>query len=256
MDYGNFVIGAIVWVLAALILLSGLMVVVVKNIIHAALWLIASFAGVAAFYFLLEAPFIGVVQVLVYTGAISILVLFAIMLTRQVTGEGSRQLFERWWVAAFVSVALFAGIIVPTIWSPQLPPPPQSPDQAQQEQPQATGYWPQTDFAAASAPSQPNPQPEPDADVPAEIAGANEIGRSFMSEYLIPFEVSSLLLLVALIGAVVIAYEERTRRRRILTLAEEAELRRSLSGMGIDRPVQATGPVPPGKSDAGTAERR
>lgn len=240
----DFVIGAIFWILAALILFSGLMVVIVKNIIHAALWLISSFAGVAALYFLLEAPYIGVVQILVYTGAISILVLFAIMLTRQVTGEATRQLFERWWVAALVSIGLFVGLIVPTIWSPQLP--------VEAGQP---NYWPQADLAAQAPVDASNPQPEvPVAPVP--IAGAFEIGRSFMQEYLLPFEVSSLLLLVALIGAVVIAYEERTRRRRILTLAEEAELRRSLSGMGIDRPTQAIGPVPPGTSDAGTAERR
>ncbi len=246
----DFIIGAIFWVLSALILFAGFMVVFVKNIIHAALWLIASFAGVAAFYFLLEAPFIGVVQILVYTGAISILVLFAIMLTRQVTGEGTRQLFERWPVAAFVSVALFAGVIVPTIWTPQLP---------VEERGQPT-YWPQTDLAASAAPvaenqAEPEPEPQTAAGAAAPIAGAFEIGRSFMSEYLIPFEVSSILLLVALIGAVVIAYEERTRRRRILTLAEEAELRRSVSGLGLDRPMQASANLPSGKSEAGTAER-
>ena len=241
----DFVIGLVFWVLSALILFSGFMVVFVKNIIHAALWLIASFAGVAAFYFLLEAPFIGVVQVLVYTGAISILVLFAIMLTRQVTGEGSRQLFSRWWLAAIVCALLFGGVIVPTIWAPQLP-------VADASQPT---YWPQNDLAAASA--APNGEPQPEAETASvPIAGAFEIGRSFMGEYLIPFELSSILLLVALIGAVVIAYEERTRRRRILTLAEEAELRRSVTGLGVDRPLQASANVPPGKSDSGTAERR
>lgn len=252
----DFIIGLIFWILSGLILFSGLMVVTVKNIIHAALWLIASFAGVAAFYFLLEAPFIGVVQILVYTGAISILVLFAIMLTRQVTGEGTRQLFERWWVAAAVAVGLFALVIVPGVWSPELP--------VQQAQPTEPGapvpspqpdYWPQSDLLAAQpAAADPN-NPQPVASPPT-IAGAFEIGRSFMGEYLIPFEVSSILLLVALIGAVVIAYEERTRRRRILTLAEEAELRRSLTGLGLERPMQASANVPPGKSEAGTAERR
>lgn len=252
----DFIIGLIFWILSGLILFSGLMVVTVKNIIHAALWLISSFAGVAAFYFLLEAPFIGVVQILVYTGAISILVLFAIMLTRQVTGEGTRQLFERWWVAAVVAVGLFALVIVPGVWSPELP--------VQQAQPTAPGepapspqpnYWPQADPitqpVAGADPANPQPQASP-----ATIAGAFEIGRSFMGEYLIPFEVSSILLLVALIGAVVIAYEERTRRRRILTLAEEAELRRSLTGLGLERPMQASANVPPGKSESGTAERR
>lgn len=242
----DFIIGLIFWILAILILFSGLMVVIVKNIIHAALWLISSFAGVAALYFLLEAPFIGVVQILVYTGAISILVLFAIMLTRQVTGEATRQLFERWWVAAFVSIGLFAGVIVPTVWSPQLP----------VQEAGAPTYWPQQDLAAASAAPAANgeAQPAPDANAPAAVAGAYEIGRSFMQEYLMPFELSSVLLLVALIGAVVIAYEERTRRRRILTLAEEAELRRSLGGLGLDRPMQASAQLPQGKSESGTAE--
>ncbi len=249
----DFIIGLIFWGLSALILFSGLMVVIVKNIIHAALWLIASFAGVAAFYFLLEAPYIGVVQILVYTGAISILMLFAIMLTRQVTGEGTRQLFKRWWVALVVAVALFGGVMLPAIWAPQLP-------VTERGQP---NYWPQADRAAppggGNTASGGNAggtgaEPQPEAEAP-QIAGALEIGQSFMREYLLPFEVSSLLLLVALIGAVVIAYEERTRRRRILTLAEEAELRRSVTGLGVERPVHASAQLPPGKSDAGTAER-
>jgi NADH-quinone oxidoreductase subunit J len=252
----DFIIGLIFWILSGLILFSGLMVVTVKNIIHAALWLIASFAGVAAFYFLLEAPFIGVVQILVYTGAISILVLFAIMLTRQVTGEGTRQLFERWWVAAAVAIGLFALVIVPGVWSPELPVTQAQPAPGEAAAPPQPDYWPQADLMAAQPAASPDPaNPQPVASPPT-IAGAFEIGRSFMGEYLIPFEVSSILLLVALIGAVVIAYEERTRRRRILTLAEEAELRRSLSGLGLDRPMQASANVPPGKSEAGTAERR
>lgn len=249
MDLGNFIIGAIFWLLAALILLSGLMVVLVKNIIHSALWLIASFAAVAALYFLLEAPFIGVVQVLVYTGAISILVLFAIMLTRQVTGEGTRQLFERWWVAAFVAVALFAGVIMPAVWSPQLP-------QAEAGRPT---YWPQNDLTQASPAASGAAEPLPEEAVAPEaapLAGAYEIGRSFMGEYLLPFEVSSLLLLVALIGAIVIAYEERTRRRRILTLAEEAELRRAIGGLGENRQSLGSGPAPADRSESGPAGPR
>jgi NADH-quinone oxidoreductase subunit J len=224
MVYIDFLIGLVFWALAALILFSGLMVVIVKNLIHAALWLIASFAGVGALYFLLEAPFIGVVQILVYTGAVSILVLFAIMLTRHVTGEGSRQLFARWWVAAIVAVVIFAGVLVPAIWLPQLP--------AEEGQPT---YWPQADLLQAQ------PAAEGAAEQPAAaIAGALEIGLSFMGEYYLPFWVATVLLLVAFIGAVVIAYEERTRRRRILTLAEEAELRRAVRGMGLDRPPEVS----------------
>src|SRR5262245_8141805 len=113
----NYVVIAIFGVLAALTLVSGIMVVTVKNIIHSALWLIASFMGVAALYLLMEAEFLAIVQVLVYAGAVSILVLFAIMLTRHVTGEGTRMLYERWWVALLVALVLFGGVIVPVVWN-------------------------------------------------------------------------------------------------------------------------------------------
>jgi NADH-quinone oxidoreductase subunit J len=88
----NVLIMIIFFVLSAFTLAAGLMVVTVKNIIHSALWLIGSFFSVAALYLLMEAEFIAIVQVLIYVGAISILILFAIMLTRHVTGEGVRQL--------------------------------------------------------------------------------------------------------------------------------------------------------------------
>lgn len=215
----NTVIQVVFFILSALIVGSGVMVVVAKNIIHAALFLISSFAGVSALYFLLEAPFIGVVQVLVYAGAVSILVLFAIMLTRQVTGEATRQLFERWWVAAIVAVGIFTLVLAPTLLNPELPGPQAAPDTAN-----ATVGWPRVDRAAQPAPEGSLAVPAGDA---SGIAGALEIGRSFMSEFLLPFEVASVLLLVALIGAVVIAYEERSRRRRVLTLAEETALRRA-----------------------------
>jgi len=177
---------------AALILFSAAMVVTVRNVIHSALWLISSFFGVGALYLLLEAEFVAVVQVLVYVGAISILVLFAIMLTRQVTGEGVQQLVPRWWAALLTSGLLFGAVIVPTVLE------------------QNWNTVPPTPAAAPGAPS--------------GLAGPVEIGVAFMREYLIPFEVASLLLLIALIGAIVIAYEERVRRRRILTLAEEFAL--------------------------------
>jgi NADH-quinone oxidoreductase subunit J len=221
----NTVIQVIFFILSALVLVSGLMVVIVKNIIHAALWLIASFAGVSALYFLLEAPFIGVIQVLVYAGAVSILMLFAIMLTRQVAGEATRQLFERWWVAAIAAIGIFVFVLVPTLLWPALP-----------GQGGATTGWPRADLAATGAPAANGAA----GATGAPIAGALEIGRSFMQEYLLPFEVASILLLVALVGAVVIAYEERSRRRRVLTLAEEAALRRSLNGASEVPPLAAS----------------
>ena len=126
----NTLIMVIFLVLSAFTLVAGIMVVTVKNIIHSALWLIASFFAVAAMYLLMEAEFIAIVQVLIYVGAISILILFAIMLTRHVTGEGIRQLYQRWWIALLVAAALFGLLIAPTVagygWNTV---PPAAPDQ-------------------------------------------------------------------------------------------------------------------------------
>jgi NADH-quinone oxidoreductase subunit J len=187
----NILIMVIFFVLSAFTLAAGVMVVTVKNIIHAALWLIASFFSVASLYLLMEAEFLAIVQVLIYVGAISILVLFAIMLTRHVTGEGVRQLYQRWWVALIVAAALFGVLIVPTV---------------------SNYEWSTVPPAAEGQPT--------------AISSSVEIGTAFMREYLLPFEVASVLLLVALVGAIVIAFEERAGRRKVLTLAEEVELRR------------------------------
>src|SRR5919205_1126048 len=143
------IIMVIFLVLAIFTLAAGVMVVTVKNIIHSALWLIASFFGVAALYLLMEAEFIAVVQVLIYVGAISILVLFAIMLTRHVTGEGVRQLYQRWWVALIVVAALFVALIVPTVY--------------------------QYDWKTVA----------PATVQPAKISSSVEIGTAFMSQYLL-----------------------------------------------------------------------
>src|SRR5512137_2550580 len=77
----------ILFILISLVVLgSAFLVVVVRNLFHAALFLIVSFFGVAGFYVLLEAGFFAVTQVLVYIGAISILFIFAVMLTRGMMG--------------------------------------------------------------------------------------------------------------------------------------------------------------------------
>lgn len=193
----SLIIQIIFFVIAALIVGSALMVVTVRNLIHGALWLITSFFSVGILYLLMEAEFLAISQVLIYVGAISVLVLFAIMVTRQVTGEGGQQLFyDRWWIAAVVAALLFAAILAPTL---------------------ANQPW-------TTVAEQP----------PAGIAGARELGAAFMQEYLIPFEVAAMLLLVALVGAIVVAYEERSRRRRILTLAEQWQLQQqqALNGNG------------------------
>ena len=70
-------------IVGAVTLVAGLMVVTVRNLVHAALWLVATLFGVAIIYTLLNASFLAVVQVVVYIGAIAILFIFAVMLTRR-----------------------------------------------------------------------------------------------------------------------------------------------------------------------------
>lgn len=209
----NTLITVIFFVLSALTLAAAVMVVTVKNLIHSALWLIASFFGVGALYLLMEAEFIAIVQVLVYVGAISILILFAIMLTRHVTGEGVRQLYQRWWVALIVAGALFGLLIVPTVMNQQ---------------------WATVQPAGGQPPA---------------ISSVRELGTAFMREYLLPFEIASVLLLVALVGAIVIAFEERSKRRRVLTLAEEIALRQE---QGLPLRPAAT-PTAPDAQHSGSA---
>jgi hypothetical protein len=76
-------------IIAAVIVLLSVLTVYSKNIVHSALYLLGTFAGVATLYIFLNAPFVGVAQVLVYIGAVGVLILFAVMLTRKTIVEES-----------------------------------------------------------------------------------------------------------------------------------------------------------------------
>ena len=75
--------------IAAIIVLLSALTVYSRNIVHSALYLLGSFAGVAALYIFMNAPFVGVAQILVYIGAVGVLILFAVMLTRKTLVEES-----------------------------------------------------------------------------------------------------------------------------------------------------------------------
>ncbi len=173
-------------VIALFMLGSALAVVTVRNLVHAALWLIAAFFAAGALYILLEAPFLGVAQILLYVGAIAILILFAIMLTPAVDDDVAER-SRRWWAALVGCGLLFALLLAPTLLT-----------------------YPWNDAARNAA--------------PVEIASVREIGIAFMQEFFLPFQVAAILLLAAMVGAVAVAIEQRSKRR-VLTLAEEVALR-------------------------------
>jgi NADH-quinone oxidoreductase subunit J len=222
----ELVIQIIFFVIAALIIGAAIMVVTVKNIIHAALWLISSFFGVGMLYLLMEAEFLAIAQVLIYVGAVSVLVLFAIMLTRYITGERERQLYKNWWVGLGIAAVLFAVLLAPTLLNQE---------------------W--TTFGEMG---------QGGAETPVELANTASLGYAFMQEYLLPFQAAAVLLLIALVGAIVIAFEARTERR-VLTLAEQWELRRQQREAQQPASAQpeaaAPSEAPPGSErEAGTGE--
>ena len=145
--------------------IAAIRVVTAKNIVHAALYLVVVLAGVAALYILLAAEFTAVVQVLVYIGAIVVLFLFGIMLTRAPIGVTSDLDNDQRVVALVVSLFLL-GVLGAVL------------DDA---------------FGSTKLAE----------DAPVHTSA--EVGTSIFQDYLIPFEVISILLLAALIGAVVIA---------------------------------------------------
>jgi NADH-quinone oxidoreductase subunit J len=179
--------------------------VTARNLVHAALWLIAGFFAVGALYLLLEAEFIAIAQILVYVGAIAILILFAIMLTPDVAGEDDAPIFRSRWVALIIAAGLFGLLIIPTLLSHP---------------------WTLRQLNGAD---------------PTALGGTREIGIALMREYLLPFELASVLLLVALIGAIVIGIDTTTKRR-VLTLAEELRLRQRTP---IEVPSLATDDLAP-----------
>ena len=146
-------------------IVGALRVVTTKNVVHAALWLVLVLAGVGANFLLVGAEFTGVTQVLVYIGAIVVLFLFGTMLTRAPMKGEERVTRDSWALGAFTSVVL-AGLL---------------------------GYVLLDGFGGDRLPAALQPTP------------TAAVSDSIFSQYLIPFEVISLLLLAALIGAIVIA---------------------------------------------------
>jgi NADH-quinone oxidoreductase subunit J len=154
------------YVFAAAALVGGIGIIRARDIFRSALFLVLTLASVAAVYVILGADFLGAVQVLIYVGAIMVLIIFGIMLTPQnvelpdIGGPGQAA------AAAFVAVALFAVTAMVV----------------------ATSQW-----------SVSPPTDRPTTDV---------IGLGLFTTYVLPFEIASILLLVAMIGAIVIAREE------------------------------------------------
>ena len=106
------------WILSAIALLGALVAVRKRNLIHGVFALLVFFAGLSGLFLLLLAEFIAAVQVLVYIGAVGVLLLFAIMLTERVAGDDDRRMTSRGWPWGLVMAAAVFVMLIQ-----QLPPP-------------------------------------------------------------------------------------------------------------------------------------
>jgi NADH-quinone oxidoreductase subunit J len=162
-------------IIAAVLVGSALAVVLARNIVHAALFLVLLFGAAAGIYILLNAEFIAIVQILVYAGAVTILILFSIMLTQNPNSRSSNPSNRQTFIAALIALVLCGGII----------------------------------FAL----SQNNAIANGSGNAVSTVGGSvPNIGQLLYSpttySYVLPFEIASLVLLVAIVGAIVIGRED------------------------------------------------
>jgi NADH-quinone oxidoreductase subunit J len=168
------------WVLGPIALAGALGMVFSRNAVHSALWLVNTMLAFGVFYVVQEAPFLGAVQIIVYTGAIMILFLFVLMLVGRDSSDSVVETLRGQRVAATVLGVGFAGLVGAGIA-------------------EATQDLPVTGLEAAQGEG---------GNIPA-------IAASLFTDYLLAFEVTSALLITAAVGAMVLAHIERepgTRR--------------------------------------------
>jgi NADH:ubiquinone oxidoreductase subunit 6 (subunit J) len=156
-------------ILALLVLASAVAAVCLRNLVHCALCLTVTFGGLAALYLQLGAQFVGFAQILIYVGAVAILIVFAILLTKGGSVRG-QPLFSSSWISGLIVAGAVFAVLAGLILSSGL----------------------------LSAGTSPPPQ-----------ATVRQIGDELMTRFVFPLEVMGLLLTAALIGAVIIALKEK-----------------------------------------------
>jgi NADH-quinone oxidoreductase subunit J len=172
------------YLFGAVAILASLLVIAQRNPVHSVLLLIASFGALSGLYVLLDAPFVAVIQIIVYAGAIMVLFLFVVMLLNA-PHEDTEEDIERAPTIARVrsmrSVKRFGAVLAVAL--------------------AAELVWALTRRGGESG-----------VFPGASVTSVSEIGRLLFTEYAFPFEVTSILILVAMVGAVVLARSESVRK--------------------------------------------
>jgi NADH-quinone oxidoreductase subunit J len=164
-ETGVWIANVFFYAIAAVAILAALKMVTTQNVVHAALYLLVVLTSVAATYIVLGAEFAAVTQALVYLGAIMVLLLFGVMLTRAQIGTETGLDHDQKWMGALVA-AVTAAVMGYSLWE---------------------------GFGDVKLPADQLPQT------------TQQVSDEIFSTYIVPFEALSVLLLAALIGAVVVA---------------------------------------------------
>ena len=198
------------WAIAGMAVAASLMVVTVRDVFKSAVFLAGSFLAAAGLFVLLHAEFLAAVQVLIYVGAISVLIVFTVMLVRQVSGGnrsgGPFYMFAGGLAAVLVAIAV-AYAALNSLWS--------SLDEAAANDDRLAAAL-TGEYEAQPSPGNPDvdlvtlPVNDPDRTQYGVFERAtNNLGTMFIRDYVLAFEIISVLLLAALIGALAIARETR-----------------------------------------------
>ena len=159
----------IFYLLAALLVISSLLVVFLRNVVHCAMALVTALLLIAVLFVTLQAPMVGVLQIMVYAGAIMVLFLFVIMFLNPAALEPQQG--GVWWGFGTILSVMLGGALI--------------------------AFFTQEEIAA-------------DPVAATDLFGSPEtLAKSLFSDFVLPFEIASVLLLVAIIGAVVLAKRER-----------------------------------------------
>jgi NADH-quinone oxidoreductase subunit J len=187
------------WIMAPVSLGSGIAMLLARNAVHSALLLVLNFFTLAVFYVLLDAHFLAAVQVIVYAGAIMVLFLFVIMLLGVDREEGLDEKIRFQRPLAILLGAALAGLLVFTVHN-------------------SLGGIPFRGLEQANA-----------------AGNTQAVGRALFTKYMFPFEVASVLLIVAAIGAMVLG-RRREEEEAASRIGESTPPGREPASVGEERP--------------------
>ena len=158
-------------IISAILIFSAIMVIRGRHILHSAFYLAATLLCVAMYFILLRAAYLAAVQILVYIGAVVVMIIFALMLTRTKVGEATNISNNQKIIAAVISVVLFISLTLVFVYA-------------------------RINTVSESVST-------------LKVISIQEFSSVLFSKYALPFEIASVLLLAALVGSVVIAMKER-----------------------------------------------